>query len=273
MRIIPLTGFARSGSTLLMSILNQNPIFESGDDSEIGNLLSTSIDFLQGNIRHFQLNNRDVEKCFLNYCNAGVNAWVDTFTPKDKIFIDKSRHWTNFLDLYFKIIEDTKVIFIIRDLRGIANSFEKIRCNSLYYNREGEQHNVTNDSSVFQRVASTLSLQYLESAILACKLVKETNFLHKDKIHFCRYEDLIKNPHKELNKIYYFLEIPEFEHDFNHIEQKPFNDNPYQPWGDHKIKNKIEYKEEKYEYLDKQSENFILQNYKWFYDLFYPEVK
>lgn len=272
MKIIPLTGFPRSGSTLLLSILDQNPIFECGDDSEVGNLLNTSVSFLQQNIRHFQLDSRIVEKAFVNYCNAGTNAWVNTICPEDKIFIDKSRHWTNFLDLYFKIIKDTKVIFIIRDLRGIVNSFEKIRCESVYYNGNIENLNVTNETTILQRSMHTLALQYVESAILASKLVKETNFKHKDKIYFCRYEDLTKNPKEELDKIYKFLDFSSFNHDFNNVEQKSFNDNPYLPWGDHKIKNKVEYKEKKYEFLDKETEQSIIQNYRWFYELFYPEV-
>lgn len=273
MKLIPLTGLPRSGSTLLLSILDQNPIFESGDDSEIGNLLNTSISFIQQNIGHFQLDNRIVEKAFINYCNAGTNAWINTICPGDKIFIDKSRHWTNFLDLYFKIIEDTKVIFIIRDLRGIINSFEKIRCESVYYNETTENLNVSNNSSILQRSMHTLALNYVESGILASKLIKETNFKNKNKIYFCRYEDLIINPKEELDKIYQFLSLPKFEHDFNNIEQKSYNDNPYLPWGNHKIKSKIEYKEEKYEFLDKQTEQSILENYEWFYDAFYPEVR
>lgn len=272
MRIIPLTGFPRSGSTLLMSILDQNPIFESGDDSELGQLLSVSVNFIQQNIAHFQLDNRDVEKCFIDYCNAGANAWVDSICSKDKIFIDKSRHWTNFLDLYFKIIQDTKVVFIIRDLRGIVNSFEKIRCNSIYFDSKSEHISVDNSSVLIQRAMHTLSLSYIESAILACKLIKETNFPHKDKIYFCRYEDLVKDPSDELNKIYNFLELDSFQHDFNSIQQKEFNDNPYQPWGNHKIKDKIEYKEEKYNFLNEEAEQHIVSSYRWFYELFYPEV-
>jgi sulfotransferase len=273
MRLIPLTGLPRSGSTLLLSILDQNPLFESGDDSEIANLLYTSISFIQQNICHFQLDNRIVEKSFINYCNAGTDAWINTICSSDKIFIDKSRHWTNFLDLYFKIIEDTKVIFIIRDLRGIANSFEKIRCESVYYNGTTENSNVSNDSSIFQRSMNTLALNYVESGILASKLIKETNFKNKNKIYFCRYEDLTKNPKEELDKIYEFLDLSKFEHDFDNINQKPYNDNPYQPWGNHKVKNKVEFKEEKYEFLDKETEQCILTNYKWFYDAFYPEVR
>lgn len=272
MRILPLTGFGRSGSTLLLNILNQNPIFQCGDDSEIGNLLYTSASFIQQNISHFQLNNKEVEKCFINYCNAGVNAWVDTICDDNKIFIDKSRHWTKFLDLYFKIIEDTKVVFTIRDLRGVVNSFEKIRCKSLYYNKDLESHRVTNESAIFQRSMESLSIEWIESAILASKVIMETQFPNKDKIHFCRYEDLTKNPNEELDKIYQFLELPKFLHNFNNIEQKSFNDNPYLPWGDHKIQSKVTHKEEKYEFLDKETEKFIISNYKWFYELFYPEV-
>ena len=223
MRMIPLTGFPRSGSTLLLSILNQNPIFECGDDSEIGHLLHNSISFIQSNISHFQLDNRVVEKAFINYCNAGINAWVDTICKEDKIFIDKSRHWTNFLDLYFKIIKDTKVIFIIRDLRGIANSFEKIRCKSMYYNSNDNNVNVNNDSALIQRSMQTLSIQYVESAIHAAKLIKETNFPNKNEIYFCRYEDLVKNPNDELNKIYNFLGLDSFQHNFISILQKTRN--------------------------------------------------
>jgi sulfotransferase len=272
MRILPLTGFGRSGSTLLLNVLDQNPIFKCGDDSEIGNLLYNCAIFVQNNIHHFQLNNREVEKCLINFCNSGTNSWVDTICPQEKIFIDKSRHWTKFLDLYFKIIKDTKVIFTIRDLRGIVNSFEKIRCNSIYYNKDKEKHNVGNDSTILQRSIDSLSINWIEDAILASKFIKETNFLNKENIYFCRYEDLIKNPKEELDKIYEFLDLPKFEHDFNNIEQKPYNDNPYQPWGDHKIKNKIEYQDPKYDFLDKETENFILKNYRWFYEIFYPEV-
>lgn len=272
MRIVPLTGFPRSGSTLLMSILDQNPIFESGDNSELGQLLSVSVNFIQQNIFHFQLDNRDVEKCFIDYCNAGANAWVDSICPKDKIFIDKSRHWTNFLDLYFKIIKDTKVIFILRDLRGIVNSYEKKRCESIYYNKESEQHFVTNESIILQRACQVLRVNYIESAILSSKILRETNASYKDNVYFCRYEDLTKDPNQELNKIYSFLDLPNFSHNFEDIKQKSFNDNPYLPWGDHKIKNKVEYKEPNYEFLDGQTEKFILENYKWYYDFFYPEV-
>lgn len=272
MRIVPLTGFPRSGSTLLMSILDQNPIFESGDDSELGQLLSVSINFIQGNIGHFQLDNRVVGEAFTNYCNAGLNAWIDTICPKDKIFIDKSRHWTNFLDLYFKIIQDTKVIFIIRDLRGIVNSFEKIRSNSIYFDSKSENISVENTPALIQRAMQTLAIQYIESAILSCKLIKETNFPHKDNIYFCRYEDLTKNPNEELNKIYSFLELDSFQHDFNSIQQKEFNDNSYVPWGDHKIKDKVEYKKENYNFLNKEAEQYIIDSYKWFYEIFYPEV-
>lgn len=273
MRLVPLTGFPRSGSTLLMSVLDQNPLFEIGDDSELGNLIFQTLSFVRDNIGHMQLNHEIVKKSVINYCNAGANAWIDTICPPDKIFIDKERHWTNFLDLYFNVIEDTKVIFILRDLRGIVNSFEKIRVNSLYYNKETEEHSVSNELITTQRAMATLALPYVESAILSCKIIKETNFSHKDKIYFCRYEDLIQDPDNELNKIYEFLNINTFNHDFNNITQKGYNDNPYQPWGNHKIQSEIKYRKENYEYLNQQTQDFIVRSYQWFYDLFYPEVK
>ena len=68
MNLLPLTSLPRSGSTLFLYILNQNPIFQIGPDSEIGNFLYHNKTFIQTNIHHFQLPHEKVSECFIDFC-------------------------------------------------------------------------------------------------------------------------------------------------------------------------------------------------------------
>ena len=101
MNFIPLTSLPRSGSTLLLYILNQNPKFTIGPDSEIGNLLNINKEFICNNITHFQLPHETVSDCFYNFCRSGVDSWIKTISEPETIFVDKSRHWLKDLDYIF----------------------------------------------------------------------------------------------------------------------------------------------------------------------------
>ena len=59
---------------------------------------------------------------------------------------------------------------------------------------------------------------------------------------FIKYEDLCKSPQKELEKVYKYLELDYFDHDFNNIEQVTVEDDEvYGVFGDHNIKREIQY--------------------------------
>jgi sulfotransferase len=44
---------------------------------------------------------------------------------------------------------------------------------------------------------------------------------------FVKYDDLINDPRTQLNRIYNFLEIPYFEHNFNNLSQLNVNSRSY----------------------------------------------
>lgn len=272
MNLVPLTSLPRTGSTLLLCILNQNPVFEIGPDSEIGNLLYHNKIFIQDNITHFQLPHEKVTECFNDFCRKGTEAWINQISSPDKIFIDKSRHWLKDLDYIFNLFPDIKILMTIRDLRGMINSFEKIHNNSLYVDRQSFHQNINYDLQN-QRVASILELFFIRDGLFSLKALIDIPKKYKSKIKICRYEDLISNPQNLLSEIYNFLELPQFEHDFNSIKQGEYYDNPYQPYGCHKIKESIEFKEETFSELRDDIQQLILQEYRWYYQEFYPEVR
>lgn len=278
MNLLPLTSLPRTGSTLLLYILNQNPTFQIGPDSEIGNLLNHNKHFMMNNIHHFQLPTETVEKCYLEFCRKGTESWVNQISNPDKIFVDKSRHWLKDLSYIFKLFPDIKIIITIRDLRGMINSFEKINNYSLFADRvrfhQNASESTNNNYNVqIHRIRCILDLPYVKEGIFAIKELIDSPKKYKDQIKICRYEDLTADPKKELDSIYDFLQLEKFNHDFNNIEQGTHNDNPYQPYGCHTIKSSISNKKsEEFSELSREMQNAIVDEFRWYYNAFYPEV-
>jgi sulfotransferase len=87
---------------------------------------------------------------------------------------------------------------------------------------------------------------------------------------FIKYEDLAKSPQKELDRIYQYLGLENFVHNFDKVEQiTKEDDQVYGIFGDHTIKEKVMYIDPDYkEVLGINTCNWIKQNYTWFYDYF-----
>jgi hypothetical protein len=93
------------------------------------------------------------------------------------------------------------------------------------------------------------------------------------KCLFIKFEDFTANPEREIKKIYNYLEIPYYQHDFNNVTQFTFeNDIFYRPFGDHSIRGKIEPVQEDYlKVLGKHNCDYITTKYAWYYKAFnYP---
>jgi len=97
--------------------------------------------------------------------------------------------------------------------------------------------------------------------------------LHEN-ILFIKFEDLCIDPNKEMSRIYDYLELDYFQHNFNNIEQYTHEDDKiYGVFGDHIIRNKLEPVIEDYEeILGETGCKLITDSYAWFYDVFEYKV-
>ena len=95
-----------------------------------------------------------------------------------------------------------------------------------------------------------------------------------NNILFVKYEDLTKSPKFAMNKIYDYLELTHFEHDFDNIEQiTEEDDSVYGIYGDHKIQKKVKYIEPDYnDVLGLDLSRGIAESFRWFYDYFEYEI-
>jgi len=90
------------------------------------------------------------------------------------------------------------------------------------------------------------------------------------KVLFVKYEDLCLYPESQMTRIYQYLDIPNFQHDFENIEQLTKEDDEvYGSFGDHTIRKQLKLiPSTANQILGKDVTKWIYENYQWFYEQF-----
>lgn len=258
----------RAGSTLMQNILAQNPDIYATPTSGVLDILLSTRNSYTNNQECKAQDTQLMDKGFKNMCNKALFGFFNGITEK-KYVVDKCRGWTGVYPFLQKIYPNPKVIVMIRDLRGIVCSLEKkFRENGhldIQLQHWGELRGTTVDKRVDMFLSAVPPLN-LPVDILYDNIITKVS----KKVLYIKYEDLTKNPEPELEKIYKYLEIPSFKHNFTNVEQLTTeNDVFYRPFGDHMIRGKIAPMEENYaEILGKHNCRYILEKYNWFYKAF-----
>lgn len=260
----------RAGSTLLQNIIGQNPDFYVTPTSGVLELVFGAQNNYT-NSPEFKAQDSDLmREGFRQFCRGGLEGFYNAVTDRPYV-IDKSRGWgyyQNFLDFFYP---NPKIICMIRDPRAIFSSMEK------NYRKNPDKSNLlTNDSNMSgitteQRIDIWTGSQPIGLAFQRLlQIIKEGN----DKnMLFVKYENLTKNPENELKRIYEYLGLPIYKHNFENIEQLTVEDDTvYGIFGDHKIHSRItEQPKDWNKILGSNASNWIKNNYSWFYEYFrYP---
>ena len=217
-------GLPRSGSTLLSSILNQNPRFESGSSSPVLPMMHTMIDHLWNNeLYHAYPKPQQASQITSNI----IHQWYSDSTAQ--IVFDKNRAWPARLDLIrgYLNIKNPKIICPVRDIDEILTSFiSMIRRNPF---QEGQTKiNFIDEQLVKSNISLTdenrcAHIAEAQGGILFeawNAMIEGINQGNGQYMYFVDYNDLISNPEETLEGIYEFLEEDPYEHDFSNIFNK-----------------------------------------------------
>lgn len=257
----------RSGSTLLQNVLMQNPEIYSTPTSGVNEFLLTARTVYSTSDAFKAQDAIEMERGFRGFCRGGLYGFFASITDRPYV-VDKSRAWVgNFRFLNF-IEPGAKVIVMVRDLRAIFASMEKNYRKNPHKDpglvNAAQLKNMTTDTrmqhfSVSPPVGPTL--EWLHDAFLQG---------YDDKLLFIRFEDFTKNPDREMKRVYEYLELPYFKHDFKNVEQLTFeNDVIHGIFGDHEIKPTIEPQTDDFmEVLGSQNCETIRNHYNWFFTKF-----
>jgi sulfotransferase len=261
----------RAGSTLLQNILAQNPDFYATPTSGLLELIfGARLNYT--NSPEFKAQDAAVmKKAFLAFGRAGMQAYFGALTDR-RYAVDKSRGWGVHFDLLQMIFgEEPKVICLVRDLRQILSSLEKkFRQNPDKY-RPIENHSNLSGTTTLKR--ALLALQNPPVGLALDRLLEVHQRGWAKKMLFLRFEDLTSHPAAAMQKVYQYLGLPEFKHDFENIAQVTQEDDAvFGIPGLHQIRPKVESLPNDYlEVLGADAVRFVQQQQAWYFQLFgYP---
>ena len=258
----------RSGSELIQVILSQNPkIYASATSPLLEYQFAARSQHSLPEVKAQDSNL--MERAFLSMCQGMAIGYYSTITDRP-IIIDKNRGWSHYLEWVNLWNPKPKIICMVRDLRGIMCSMEKIyRKNKHKINGPDSPHTMQN-MTVEERVNHWLNSQPVGLALRRTLDLFQRGV--SDNICFVRYEDLCNQPHTVMKHIYEYIEEEYFQHSFDTITKTVHEDDSHHgPYGSHKIKEKLSrYKEGEWEdVLNKNISQKVVESNIWYYDTFY----
>tara|TARA_R110000824_G_scaffold353996_1_gene541075 strand:+ start:660 stop:1478 length:819 start_codon:yes stop_codon:yes gene_type:complete len=230
----------RSGSTLLQNILGQNPdTHVTPTDGGLELLYGARVNYTN----NAEFNAQDPEQmqaAWRGFCKGGLEGYAAGLSNKPNTCI-KSRGIGEQFDWFSNFMgEDPKVIVMVRNVKSILASHEKMfRTNpekAQQVHNPSEMRGLTTESRVQQWIQGPpvgLALQRLQQMKL-----QEID----KKCLYIRFEDLTKYPETEISRVYDYLGLPTFKHDFNNVEQLTQEDDALYGMGPglHVIRPKVE---------------------------------
>jgi sulfotransferase len=212
-----------------------------------------------------------MKKVFLAFCKGGMEAYCRALTEKPYV-LDKSRGW----GIHFDLLEmiwgaEPKIICMVRDLRQILASMEKLFRQNRDRYRPIENHAACTGTTTLKRAMINLGGQPVGVALDRIAEIHHRGF--NKKMLFIRYEDLTAQPAAALKKVYAFLGVPEFKHDFGNVPQITQEDDlVHGTAGLHDVRPKVESSAKDYTaILGREAVRFIEANCGWYFSLFnYP---
>lgn len=207
-----MSGLPRSGSTVLASILNQNPDIYVTPTSPLSDLLCYIDSDFSSLDNHYTYDK-------LNITNNVYTAILSQFYNhiEKPYIIDKHRAWCKNIESLYKFTSNPpKILATNRRISEILTSYilliernnepdnfidNFLRCNNIP---------ISNHNRAEYIWRNYVSDPY-ESLVFGL-----THF--RDNIHVVNYDDLVNFPSKTIDEIYDFLKIPSHCHDFMNIE-------------------------------------------------------
>lgn len=257
----------RSGSTIFQNIIAQNPDFYATPTSGVLELWYAARENYTNSPEFIAQDKELMRKAFLSFIHAGTFGYYNAITDK-KYVLDKSRGHGIHYDFINTFYPNPKIICLVRDLRDVfasmENNFRKTpeKSNSIL-----SWANMTG-TTVPKRVDIWSQSQPVGLAIE--RLQEIIRYGNNAKMLFVKYEDLCLRPDAQMIRVYDYLGIPYFKHDFDNIQQVTKEDDEvYGAFGDHTIRSQLKLVPSKAKsLLGADVCDWIFNNYRWFFETF-----
>ena len=204
-----ITGLPRSGSTLLSSILKQNPRFHASITDPLATMTKGVIETSQDGP------GIKIEVPVSRRMNIVKSMFEGFYQDVDKeVIFNTNRAWTLLTPQLKDIYPQSKLIVCVRDINWILDSFEVAhRKHPLSVNT------VTGGLSgtVYSRAEALMDEKGVVGfPFIGIKQAITSN--EKNNLMLVEYDQLCKNPEAMVKAVYSFINEPYFQHNFNDVE-------------------------------------------------------
>lgn len=235
-------GLPRSGSTLLMNILGQNPDFHVTPTSGILDVLVGIRNHWNQNLLFKAIPWEESERTLINVLRHAMQGY---FAHIDKrVCFDKSRGWLEFLELASVLVggrEKVRVLVTVRDLRDVCASFEKLYRTTAATGQipqEQADHNLKMKTALGRLEVFIDNGQPVGRAFNAIRDAVTRGW--RKNMLFIEYEALTRDPASVMQGVYMFLGEKPYQHDFENVAQLTFEDDSLHGFKDlHKIRQQV----------------------------------
>lgn len=262
----------RSMSTLMQNILLQNSdIYATPTDGSLELLYASRTNFTSS--PEFKAQDGTLMlKAWRGYCYWGLQGYANGLTDRPNVCL-KSRgigiHYDWYNAFFGQNGRPVKIICMVRDLRQIFSSMEKLYRSNQEHHQGVQDHAKMSGTTIEKRVDVWSQSQPIGLAIERL----EQNFRDGSakNILFVKAEDLTSKPDIEMEKVYKYLDLPTYAHNFNNVEQLTKEDDEVYGLSNtlHKIRNRVEpLKKDYLEMLGKPVSDWINTRYHWYQSYF-----
>jgi len=238
-RLIFAGGMPRAGSTLLMNLLGQNPAHVVTPTSGLVHLF-TAVMQKWPRCTDFRTQGlANVKPQIESALNGLLRGFHQQSLDAGKVVFDKSRGWLDFAVPLEQITgKPVRMIAVIRDVRGVVASFEK-----LYRSRGIEWHYPKGEKFTLSETASGRAKRTLsQDRVTGRSITRLRNALQTcpSRVILVPYRQLTSQPVQTMQTLHKLLDLPAFEYDPDHVEQITHEDDNYVGMMLHRIRSKIE---------------------------------
>ena len=214
-----MAGLPRSGSTLLSSILNQNPRFYSGPSSPVlGAMFAIEQNFMGNELYHGYPKPNQVREII---GSVPHHFYSDVEKP---VVFDKNRAWTArvpYIEGY--IGQQAKILVPVRRVDEILTSILTMVHRNPF--QEGQERVNFVDEQLIKTNTPINDVNRCMYLLGNGGIVYESlnaimeGFTQnvRDKMHFVDYNDLVRDPEKTMEDIYDFLGEDYYDHEFDSL--------------------------------------------------------
>jgi sulfotransferase len=253
----------RSGSTILLNVLGNNPKHRVTPTSGLIELYLV-VNQKWKESAEFKAEGLEVVEPRIKTALKGMlHGYFQEDINQNKICFDKSRGWLQHIETLKECFgKDIKLLVTVRDVKAILASFEKL------YRKRGLEYNdiYGDDFTKAQTVEGRAELLLKPGNVVGLTVARLRDALRRcpENLIIIPFYRLTSEPKQVFETIHQQLDLEPFEYDFNNIKQVTHESDIHHGWKNlHTIKTKLEPLEEPgwKGIFTKDFENYIDNNY------------